>query len=98
MGNRRVDIIERIVAYEAIIHDNFSKEFKEDTREWLTDAMTTDQLRFFMDRLERIHGDKLGIEWSEHSGRAAGDIGLTGHLTFDPNAEHDLTYTYEGDE
>ena len=98
MGTRRTDIIERIVSYESIIHDDYSKQFKQDTREWLIETMTTPQLRHYMDRLEMRHGDRLGIEWSADSAREAGDIGLTGHLSFDPDAEHDLTYKYDGDE
>ena len=81
MGTRRTDLIERAVAYEAVLAGDYSAEFKDTTREWLED-FSTEQLRHYIDRLEMLHGDKLGIDWSA-STPSSSDGGLTGNLNYE---------------
>ena len=84
MGTRRTDLIERAVAYEAVLAGDYSAAFKDTTREWL-EEFNTEQLRHYIDRQEMLHGDKLGLIWVA-STPSSSDGGLTGKFTYEEEA------------
>jgi hypothetical protein len=79
MGMKYTDHVNRVLAYERILNCDNTEEFTRDTLEWLN-GFSYEQLVHYRDRLERIHSDLLGTDWSEDG--PGDDGGLTGHLSF----------------